>query len=364
MRESSQMVTGPSLTSATCIDAPKTPVATGWPCAAASAATNRSNRGAATSGGAAADHEGRLPLRVDANSVNWLTASMSAADFADGPVHDALVVVEDAEPDDLAREPVAILVAIVGRDAHEDEQAPAYRTDDATVDRDRRLADALDQRPHFLTTVRSTFVTTPEASVTVVTVSGSPSAGNHDHRCCLVLLLPVVASGGPRRASTSASDIPLRRNLRSAGSPRTFAVLVEALSPFASFARLGAGCGGGRDLELGTRQHGDFGRIRLEVPQLLARRAGRLLVDRAAALAGALENVGVRGAVQEGGQRPQDADKPWEGCAEGRAIHGGERVMRTGRRHRKCPKSLYHTLFVCHPESPVRWSLVLRLPPA
>src|SRR5664279_906262 len=76
-RESSQMVTGPSLTNATSMCAPNAPVATGLPAARAKASTNASNAGFAISGAAAPDHDGRLPLRVDACSVNWLTASTS-----------------------------------------------------------------------------------------------------------------------------------------------------------------------------------------------------------------------------------------------------------------------------------------------
>src|SRR5712691_3753679 len=74
---SSQIVTGPSLTSATCMCAPNTPVGTGLPRSRSSARTNAANAGAATSGAAAALYEGRAPLRVDAKRVNWLTARSS-----------------------------------------------------------------------------------------------------------------------------------------------------------------------------------------------------------------------------------------------------------------------------------------------
>ena len=77
VRESSQIVTGPSLTSATCIIAPNTPVGTGLPSSVESSATNASNAGRATSGRAAAAYDGRLPLRVDAYSVNCDTARTS-----------------------------------------------------------------------------------------------------------------------------------------------------------------------------------------------------------------------------------------------------------------------------------------------
>jgi len=55
--------------------APNTPVGTGCPIRVASICTNASKRGCAMSGGAARDHDGRLPLRVDAYSVNCETAS-------------------------------------------------------------------------------------------------------------------------------------------------------------------------------------------------------------------------------------------------------------------------------------------------
>jgi len=56
-------VTGPSLTSSTCIEAPKTPVATGTP-RLASSAQNASYSGSAVSGRAASEKLGRLPFAV------------------------------------------------------------------------------------------------------------------------------------------------------------------------------------------------------------------------------------------------------------------------------------------------------------
>ena len=84
-QSSRSTVTGPSLTSSTCISAPNTPVATSAPsCRSASAKTVTS--GSATAPGAAAFHVGRRPLAVLAYSVNWLTtrtgAPTSLADFA------------------------------------------------------------------------------------------------------------------------------------------------------------------------------------------------------------------------------------------------------------------------------------------
>src|SRR5215207_1369609 len=77
------IVTGPSLTRATCIIAPKTPVSTCAP-RSRSAVTTASTSGSATGPGAAADQVGRRPLRASPYRVNWLITSsgapMSAAD--------------------------------------------------------------------------------------------------------------------------------------------------------------------------------------------------------------------------------------------------------------------------------------------
>jgi hypothetical protein len=59
------------------MSAPNSPVATLVPSSRSSAATNASNIGRATFGGAASDHDGRLPLRVDANSVNCDTTRIA-----------------------------------------------------------------------------------------------------------------------------------------------------------------------------------------------------------------------------------------------------------------------------------------------
>ncbi len=130
------------------MSAPNTPVGTGRPSSCASAATKASNRGRAISGGAAPDHDGRLPLRVEAYSVNWLTARIAPPDVDDRAVHHARVVVEDAQRDDLAREPVAVVVGVVGRHAGQHQQPRPDRGDALAVDADRGLAHPLDQRAH------------------------------------------------------------------------------------------------------------------------------------------------------------------------------------------------------------------------
>ena len=77
-RESKAMVKGPSLVRVTCINAPKRPAAVRTP-SASRARRKRSTRVSATAGSAASVKEGRLPFRVSAYRVNWLTTSASPA---------------------------------------------------------------------------------------------------------------------------------------------------------------------------------------------------------------------------------------------------------------------------------------------
>ena len=63
------IVTGPSLTSSTCIRAPKTPRSTETP-SAASAVQNASYGRSASPGEAASVKLGRLPFRVSTSDVN------------------------------------------------------------------------------------------------------------------------------------------------------------------------------------------------------------------------------------------------------------------------------------------------------
>jgi hypothetical protein len=68
-------VTGPSLTSDTCMSAPKRPVSIVIP-SARSASAYCSTSGSASAGSAAPVNDGRLPLRVSASSVNCETTRM------------------------------------------------------------------------------------------------------------------------------------------------------------------------------------------------------------------------------------------------------------------------------------------------
>src|SRR6185312_6168047 len=153
-----------------------------------------------------------------------------AADVGERAVHRAGIVVEHAQRGDLAREPARIVVAVVGGDAGEDEQALADRGDRRAVHVDARARNALQHRPHR-DGVRSIWVTWPEWKRSVVIVPGSPSAGRYDQRAPLRLsVLPVLMSGGPMRASTSASLMPWCRKRRSLASPRGMADLPRGRS--------------------------------------------------------------------------------------------------------------------------------------
>src|SRR3982750_1942254 len=63
-------------------------------------------------------------------------------------IHHAVVVVENAQVDELARDPFEIVWRVVGSNACEDEQSRADSTDGFTRDRNARLAHALHERPH------------------------------------------------------------------------------------------------------------------------------------------------------------------------------------------------------------------------
>src|SRR5690606_19400654 len=71
----SRKVTRPSLTRLTLILAPKPPVSTSAACFSRQIATNRLNIRSASAGAAALVKPGRMPERVSAASVNWLTSS-------------------------------------------------------------------------------------------------------------------------------------------------------------------------------------------------------------------------------------------------------------------------------------------------
>ena len=148
-------MTGPSLTSATCMCAPKTPVGTGRP-------SSLRQRVDESVEGRLRDwrRRGARPRRPVALARRRVQRELgdgenAAASLRDGQVHHAGVVVEDAHLHDLAREPVAIVRRIVATDARQHQESRADGADDVAVDADTRVAHPLHQRPH-LTILRST----------------------------------------------------------------------------------------------------------------------------------------------------------------------------------------------------------------
>src|SRR5689334_7254188 len=69
-----------------------------------------------------------------------------ARDIHHRPVHYAGIVTEDAQADDLLRQPFAIVFGVIWRDRREHEQTTTDRSRDVSVDRNGGLAHALDDR--------------------------------------------------------------------------------------------------------------------------------------------------------------------------------------------------------------------------
>ena len=119
---SSSSVTGPSLTSATCMSARKRPVATGTP-SSASACVNASTSGSATLG-----RRRRRPARPPATARVAVERELAddergAAGVEQRAVHHAVVVVEHAQVRDLRRELGRAGLGVVVRHADEHAQA-------------------------------------------------------------------------------------------------------------------------------------------------------------------------------------------------------------------------------------------------
>jgi hypothetical protein len=126
---STSSVTGPSLTSSTCIIAPNTPRA------ALSRSQKRPYSGSASSGVAVERelaHAQDLPL-------------------AERLVHPPGGVGKDAQRPDLGGQPVGVGLAVRAVDAEQHEQPGADRRHPLAVHRHRGPADPLHQRPHRLT---------------------------------------------------------------------------------------------------------------------------------------------------------------------------------------------------------------------
>lgn len=86
-----------------------------------------------------AGHEGELADEEDA----------AAGDFGDGEVHDAVGIVEDAEGDDFAAEPVDVVVGVGVFDAEEYHHAGAYLAFYLASDGDGGGEATLDYYAHF-----------------------------------------------------------------------------------------------------------------------------------------------------------------------------------------------------------------------
>ena len=145
--QSSQIVTGPSFTSATCMWAPKRPVATGTPSAASSAAN------AATS---ALAHLGRggigEPGPVAAANVGvereLRDDERLTADVHERAVHAPIGVGEDAQPGHLAGQLRGGVRAVSGARRDEHEEAGADRRHPVSVHLHRGFDHPLDQCSH------------------------------------------------------------------------------------------------------------------------------------------------------------------------------------------------------------------------
>jgi hypothetical protein len=81
--------------------------------------------------------------------VNRDTASTSPP-IDDRSIHHAVFVVENAQVHDLAHEPVAIVIAVAGPDAHKYQQAGTDTRERLAIDVDTRLADALNDSPQAM----------------------------------------------------------------------------------------------------------------------------------------------------------------------------------------------------------------------
>ena len=127
--ESSTKVTGPSLTSATCMSAPNLPARDGRAESFELRADLLVDR-LATSPGAAAFQVGRRPLRASPYSVNWLTTRTGASDVGGRPL-----VAQDPQLPDLARHPGDLGRPVVVGDPEQHQQARTVEpTDHLVVD--------------------------------------------------------------------------------------------------------------------------------------------------------------------------------------------------------------------------------------
>ena len=142
-------MTGPSFTSSTAIDAPKTPRATATPGleVGAKALVERLR----LLGRRGAGKLGRFPLDVSASSVNWLDDERRATGVEQAPLEAALLVREDPQPGDLDGKTFGLRVATC--DAEQNAEPRPDLPHDLPVDAYTGLSHALTDSPHGSRTI-------------------------------------------------------------------------------------------------------------------------------------------------------------------------------------------------------------------
>ncbi len=187
---SREMVTGPSLTSATCMSAAKTPSSTRTPEGAERLA--RLPVEPARLVGRGGVHEARAAALAGVGVERELAHhERRAVGVEEREVHLSRGVLEDAQPGDAVGERHRLGVAVALADPEEDQEARADGADRAALDRDRGLADALEEGLH----ARPTLAQDRRIGRTVVSATLGPPR--------IVALAPV-----PRRAPPTAGTTP------------------------------------------------------------------------------------------------------------------------------------------------------------
>ena len=145
--------------------APKRPSTTGTPPHRSRSATS-STSGAATSGAAAPRKSGRRPRRVLASRVNWETSRQPPPVSSSECWNFPLLVVEDAEVEDLVGEVADVVGTVTGRDAEQGDEAPVDAADHLAIRLDRGSGHALQQGPHVVRSRASISTRLPAAQGT------------------------------------------------------------------------------------------------------------------------------------------------------------------------------------------------------
>lgn len=117
------MVTGPSFTSATCMSAPNSPVGTSRPSSSATRAVKRSYIGRETASGARPDVRRAVALAGRSLQRELAHHQHLAAYLPHVEVHHPLLVVENPQTDQLARQILHIFVRVLHAHADQHQQA-------------------------------------------------------------------------------------------------------------------------------------------------------------------------------------------------------------------------------------------------